>query len=266
MTGYAIADPATATALVTRLRATFDAGRTRPLAWRLEQLDRMRALLVDGEAELLDALHADLGKPRLEAWATELGIVLGALEHTRRHLRRWTRAQHAWTPLAQRPGRSSIVRAPLGVVLVVAPWNYPVHLLLWPVLGAIAAGNCVVGKPSELTPRTSAAIAALADRYLDPAAVAVVEGGVAETQALLAERFDHIFYTGNGRVGRLVMEAAARHLTPVTLELGGKSPAIVAADADLEVAARRIAWGKFLNAGQTCIAPDYALVAAPVLA
>ena len=149
-------------------------------------------------------------------------------------------------------------------MLVIAPWNYPVHLLLWPMLGAIAAGNCVIGKPSELTPHTSAAIAKLVARFLDPSAVAIVEGGPDATQALLAERFDHIFYTGSGRVGRVVMEAAARHLTPVTLELGGKSPAIVAADADVEIAARRIAWGKFLNVGQTCIAPDYALVAAPV--
>jgi aldehyde dehydrogenase (NAD+) len=252
-------------ALVGRLRATFDGGTTRPLAWRLEQLARLRALLVDGEAELLDALRADLGKPRIEAWATDLGIVVNAVDHTRRHLRRWTAAVRVWTPLAQLPAQARLVRGPLGVVLVIAPWNYPVHLLLWPMLGAIAAGNCVIGKPSELTPHTSAALAELVRRYLDPAAVAIVEGGPEDTQALLAERFDHIFYTGNGRVGQVVMEAAARHLTPVTLELGGKSPAIVAADADVEIAARRIAWGKFLNAGQTCIAPDYALVAAPVV-
>jgi aldehyde dehydrogenase (NAD+) len=249
---------------VARLRATFETGATRPLAWRLDQLARLRALLVDGEAELLDALHADLGKPRVEGWATDIGIVVNAVDHTRRHLRQWMLSERIWVPLAQRPGQARVVRGPLGVVLVIAPWNYPVHLLLWPMLGAIAAGNCVVGKPSELTPHTSAAIAKLVSRYLDPTAVAIVEGGPDETQALLTERFDHIFYTGNGRVGRIVMEAAARHLTPVTLELGGKSPAIVAADADIEVAARRIAWGKFLNAGQTCIAPDYALVAAPV--
>jgi aldehyde dehydrogenase (NAD+) len=152
------------------------------------------------------------------------------------------------------------VREPLGVALVIAPWNYPVHLLVLPMAAAIAAGNCVVGKPSELAPATSAALARLAASHLDPRAVAVVEGGATETQALLEERFDTIFYTGNAAVGRLVMEAAARHLTPVTLELGGKSPALVDAGADLEVAARRIAWGKFLNAGQTCVAPDYVLV------
>ncbi len=260
----AFLEHAAAPALVGRLRATFDTGKTRPLAWRLDQLARLRALLVDGETELLDALHADLGKPRVEAWATDIGIVVNAVDYTRRHLRHWTVSERVWTPLAQRPGQAHVERGPLGVVLVIAPWNYPVHLLLWPMLGAIAAGNCVVGKPSELTPHTSAAIAKLVSRYLDPTAVAIVEGGPEATQVLLAERFDHIFYTGSGRVGQVVMEAAARHLTPVTLELGGKSPAIVAADADIEIAARRIAWGKFLNAGQTCIAPDYALVAAPV--
>jgi aldehyde dehydrogenase (NAD+) len=162
--------------------------------------------------------------------------------------------------LAQRPGKSYVLREPLGVALVIAPWNYPLQLLLLPMAAAIAAGNCVVTKPSELAPATSTAVARLLPRYLDPAAVAVVEGGVPETTALLAQRFDHIFYTGNGRVGRIVLHAAAEHLTPVTLELGGKSPAIVAADADLAVAARRIAWGKFFNAGQTCVAPDHVLV------
>jgi aldehyde dehydrogenase (NAD+) len=147
---------------------------------------------------------------------------------------------------------------------VIAPWNYPVQLLLCPMVAAIAAGNCVVGKPSEVSMHTSATLARLVPEYLDPDCVAIVEGGVDETQALLAEQFDHIFYTGNGQVGRVVMEAAAKHLTPVTLELGGKSPVIVAADADLDVAAHRVAWGKFLNAGQTCIAPDYALVAREV--
>jgi aldehyde dehydrogenase (NAD+) len=167
-------------------------------------------------------------------------------------------------PLAQRPGRGRVVREPLGVVLVIAPWNYPVHLALLPVIGAIAAGNCVVVKPSEVSAHTSATLARLVPEYLDPDCIAVVEGGVRETTALLERRFDHIFYTGNGNVGRVVMGAAAKHLTPVTLELGGKSPVIVADDADLDVAARRIAWGKFLNAGQTCVAPDYALVARSV--
>ena len=172
--------------------------------------------------------------------------------------------------VAQRPGRATVRPEPFGVALVIAPWNYPVHLLLLPMVGALAAGNAVVGKPSEVSAHTSAALARLVPEYLDPDDVAIVEGGVTETQALLVDRFDYVFYTGNGRVGRVVMEAAAKHLTPVTLELGGKSPVIVDADANIEVAARRIAFGKFLNAGQTCIAPDYVLVdrrvEAPLLA
>jgi aldehyde dehydrogenase (NAD+) len=152
------------------------------------------------------------------------------------------------------------VPEPLGVVLIIAPWNYPVQLAMAPLAAAIAAGNAAVVKPSEVTPHVSAALAELLPRYLDPECFAVVEGGVPETQALLAERWDHIFYTGNGRVGRIVMAAAAKHLTPVTLELGGKSPCLVAEDCDLDLAARRIVWGKFLNCGQTCVAPDYVLV------
>jgi aldehyde dehydrogenase (NAD+) len=165
-------------------------------------------------------------------------------------------------PVAVQPARARIVREPLGVVLVIAPWNYPVQLALVPLIGALAGGNCVVLKPSEVAPATSAVLARLIPRYLDPECVAVVEGGVPETTALLAERFDHVFYTGNGTVGRIVMEAAAKHLTPVTLELGGKSPCLVDSEVDLDVAARRIVWGKFFNAGQTCVAPDYALVPA----
>jgi aldehyde dehydrogenase (NAD+) len=157
------------------------------------------------------------------------------------------------------PARASTVREPLGTVLIIAPWNYPLNLALAPLIGALAAGNCVVLKPSEVAPATSAVLAHWLPRVLDPQAVAVVEGGVPETTALLEQRFDHIFYTGNGAVGRIVMTAAARHLTPVTLELGGKSPALVEPGADLATAARRIAWGKFMNAGQTCVAPDYVL-------
>ena len=220
----------------------------------------MQRLLVDHEGELLEALAADLGKPATEAYATELGFVGAELKNTLRHLRRWMRPQRVSTGLAVKPARARIVREPLGVVLVIAPWNYPVNLLLGPMIGAIAAGNCVVAKPSELTPHTSAVLARRIPEYLDPDCVAVVEGGTPECGLLLDQRFDHIFFTGSNRVARVVMEAAARHLTPVTLELGGKSPAIVDGTANLEVAGRRVAWGKFLNAGQTCIAPDYVLV------
>lgn len=256
--------PEAVTDLVARLRDGCEHGWSRPLSWRRAQLDRMRTMLVEREQELLDALAADVGKPALEAWITDLRIVGAEIEHMQKHLAAWTRPEKVSIPLAQRPGSARIVREPLGVVLVIAPWNYPVHLLLLPMAAAIAAGNCVIGKPSELTPTVSATLARIVPQYLDERCVAVVEGGVPETTELLAERFDHILYTGNGTVGRVVMEAAAKHLTPVTLELGGKSPVIVAADANIAVAGRRIAWGKFLNAGQTCVAPDYVLVDARV--
>jgi aldehyde dehydrogenase (NAD+) len=243
-----------------RLRRQFASGRTRPERWRRAQLDGLRRFLVEREAELAAALRADLGKCALEAWAGEVGFTLREVDFARRRLRRWIRPERVPTPLLDQPGRSRIVREPLGVVLIIGPWNYPVQLLLSPLAGAIAAGNCAVLKPSELAPRSSAALAELLPRYLDPGCIAVVEGGAAETAALLRERFDHIFYTGGEGAGRLVLEAAARHLTPVTLELGGKCPAIVERDADIPIAARRIAWGKFLNAGQTCVAPDHVLV------
>ncbi|HKJ23429.1 MAG TPA: aldehyde dehydrogenase family protein [Myxococcota bacterium] len=245
-------------ATVERLRATFDAGRTRPLEWRRQQLERLLALLDDHGEEIVAALQADLRKPELEAWAADVGSVRSEAKRAIKKLARWTRPQRVGgLPLL---GRSFIVHEPLGVVLIISPWNYPVQLLLSPLVGAIAAGNAVVLKPSEVTPHVSAVLARRVPDYLDPDAIALVEGGVEETTALLAERFDHIFYTGNGTVGRIVMEAAAKHLTPVTLELGGKSPCIVDDDVDVDVTARRIAWGKFMNAGQTCIAPDYVLV------
>lgn len=257
-------EPSTDLALIPevakRLRAAFDEGRTRPLAWRRQQLERMKALVRENKDALLEALHADLGKPALEGNLTDLSIVIQEADLALKNLERWTRPEKVPTPLNQQPAKARIVRDPLGVVLVIAPWNYPVQLLLSPAIGAIAAGNAMVLKPSEVSAHVSNALARLVPQYLDTEAIAVVEGAVAETQALLEQRWDHVFYTGNGKVGRIVMKAAAEHLTPVTLELGGKSPCIVDESADLEVAARRIAWGKFMNAGQTCIAPDYVLV------
>jgi aldehyde dehydrogenase (NAD+) len=246
--------------VVARLRASFEADRTRPVAFRLAQLEGLRRLLDERERELLEALRADLGKPAVEGWLTDIGFVAAEVDLALRHLAAWARPRRVPVPAVQRPSRAYVLAEPLGVVAVIAPWNYPVHLALLPTVAAIAAGNCVVVKPSELAPATSEALASLLPRYLDEDAVAVLQGGPSQTEALLDQRLDHVFYTGNGRVGRIVMEKAARQLTPVTLELGGKSPAIVDRDADLEVAARRIAWGKFTNAGQTCVAPDYVLV------
>lgn len=217
-------------------------------------------MLEENEDELLEALRLDLGKPRVEGYVTDIAFVLSELRLMVRNLEKWNAPVRVRTPLASLPGRSRRVPQPLGVVLVIAPWNYPVQLLLVPAAGAIAAGNAVVMKPSEISSHTSNLLARLVPRYMDARAVAVVEGGVPETTELLEQRFDHIFYTGNGTVGRVVMTQAAKHLTPVTLELGGKSPAIVDSSARLDVTARRIAWGKWLNAGQTCVAPDYVLV------
>ncbi|MFC9651039.1 MULTISPECIES: aldehyde dehydrogenase family protein [unclassified Streptomyces] len=250
---------ATPAATVARLRATFNTGRSKPLSWRLAQLDALRRLLTERTDELQAALLADLGKNPAEAYRAEIGFTLNELDHTVARLEEWLRPRPAAVPDVFLPAGARIVRDPLGVVLIIGPWNYPVQLVLAPLVGALAAGNTVVIKPSELAPASSAALAELVPRYLDSEAVAVVEGAVPETTALLEQRFDHIFYTGSGPVGRIVMTAAARHLTPVTLELGGKSPAVVEPGADLEVTAQRIARGKFPNAGQTCVAPDYIL-------
>ncbi len=246
--------------LVADLRARFDSGHTRSAAWRSRQLEGLVRLLETEQDEIFAALSADLGKPELEAWAAEIAFVRIEAEAARKRLGTWMRPEKVKTPLISQPGKAMILREPLGVVLIIAPWNYPLQLALAPLVGAVAAGNAVVLKPSELAPATSAFLADALPRHLDPEAIRVVEGGVPETTALLEQKFDHIFYTGNGRVGRVVMRAAAEHLTPVTLELGGKSPCIVDRSADLRVAARRIVWGKFFNAGQTCVAPDYVLV------
>lgn len=247
------------------LTASFAEGRTRPLEWRIVQLAAIDRMLVDEEAAFLSALRSDLGKGAAEALTTEIAFVRAEAAHMRKSLRRWTARERVGTPWLLKPGRSYIVREPLGVVLVIGSWNLPVPVLLGPAVAAIAAGNAVLMKPSELAPATSVLIARLVPIYLDPTAIAVVEGGVDETTALLARRWGHIFYTGGAKVGRIVAAAAARHLTPVTLELGGKSPAYVAADADLTVTARRLAWAKWMNAGQVCVSPDYVLADAGIV-
>jgi len=248
--------------LVARLRKTFNSGKTKPLEWRRAQLEALIRFAKENSDALVAALQADMGKPELEARAADVGQITIEAKLALKNLKKWTRPQGAGViPLM---GKSFVIREPLGVVLIIAPWNYPVGLLLSPLVGAIAAGNAVVLKPSEVTAHTSAALAELLPKYLDTNAIALVEGGVPETSALLEQRFDHIMYTGNGSVAKVVMEAAAKHLTPVTLELGGKSPCIVDRTADIPVTARRIAWGKFMNAGQTCIAPDYVLADASI--
>lgn len=242
-----------------RLNSVYTSGKTRSLAWRAAQLAAIERMVAENETRLLEALASDLGKPAQEAWMTEVSYLAADAAYCRRRLKRWTRPRRVSTPIVGQPGKSWIQPEPLGTVLVIGAWNYPLQLSLAPVVAAIAAGNCVVVKPSELSPATSMLIARLVPEYLDEDCITVIEGAVAETTALLELPFDHILYTGGGNVGRIVMSAAAKHLTPVTLELGGKSPCVVLPDADLDVAAMRIAWGKYSNAGQTCIAPDYVL-------
>ncbi|MCA9615787.1 MAG: aldehyde dehydrogenase family protein, partial [Myxococcales bacterium] len=242
--------------LVDEVRERFDSGITRSIDWRLRQLDAIGRFVSERESEILAALKSDLGKPEIEAFGAEVSFVANDVAHTKKHLKSWMKAEKVSSPLVVQPGQSFIVREPLGVALIISPWNYPFQLLMAPLVSAIAAGNCAVLKPSEVSPATSALFAKWIPRYLD-GCVKVVEGGVPETTRLLEQRFDHIFYTGNGKVARIVMAAAAKNLTPVTLELGGKSPCIVDASADLDVTAKRIVLGKFYNAGQTCVAPDY---------
>ncbi|WP_245720582.1 aldehyde dehydrogenase family protein [Microbulbifer yueqingensis] len=246
-------------ALVGGLRAYFRSGTTAELSWRRQQLRQLRKMITENEARFLQALGEDLHKAPQESYMTEVSAVCGDIDHALRRLKSWVKPRRVSTPLVAQPARSYVQPEPLGVVLIIGAWNYPLQLLLSPLVPAIAAGNCAVVKPSELAPATSALVAQLLPRYLDSDAFACVEGAVPETTALLEQRWDHILYTGGGHVGKIVMQAAAKHLTPVTLELGGKSPCIVADDADIAVTARRIAWGKFTNAGQTCIAPDYLL-------
>ena len=246
--------------LVQSLRDTFATGRTKSFQWRDEQLEAMAQMLTDGEADLTEALAKDLGRPPFEAWAGDVRIIVREIEDIRKHYRGWAGDQRYRTPAFFRPGKSSVRFDPLGVVLVIAPWNYPVQLLISPLAAVIAAGNTAVAKPSELAPATSAVLTRLAREYLDPEAIQFVEGGIPESTALLEQRWDHIMYTGNGAVGRVVAAAAAKHLTPVTLELGGQSPTIVDKDANIGLAIQRIASGKWLNAGQTCIAPNHVFV------
>ncbi len=241
------------------MREPIDRGVSRPLAWRLEQLDRLASLLSSHEAEVLEALATDLGKAPLEA-TFELVAIRQELAHTRRQLRRWMAPQAVGIDLALKPARAFLQAEPLGCVLIIGPWNYPFQLTLLPLVSALAAGNGAVLKPSEHAPQTAALLARLLPLAFPPEVVQVVVGDGAVAAQLLEQRFDHIFFTGGSRVGRLVMAAAAKHLTPVTLELGGKSPAIVLGDANLAVTARRLVWGKGLNAGQTCVAPDHVLV------
>ncbi|MGZ4698681.1 MAG: aldehyde dehydrogenase family protein [Nocardioides sp.] len=246
--------------LIGELRAVHASGRTQPLEWRLRQLKGIVRLFEENEPAMAAALASDLGRNAHDTWFGDVASTVGEARYAIKHLKKWMRPKRVGVPLAVMPGKARIQYEPLGVVLVIGPWNYPFYLCFGPMVGALAAGNCVVLKPSEHAPAASALMAQLIPKYLDKDAVRVVEGEAAATQQLIDARVDHVFFTGGTEIGRKVMQAAAKHLTPVTLELGGKSPVIVTKDADLEVAARRILWGKLINSGQTCLAPDYVLV------
>jgi aldehyde dehydrogenase (NAD+) len=241
-------------------RAYFSQNHTKPVEFRIQQLKKLKELLKTNEKLLYDAIYLDYKKSGFDTYLTEFAVPINELDIAISHLKRWAKIKRVRTDMVNFPGSSYIIPEPLGVCLVIGAWNYPINLTLTPMISAIAAGNTVVLKPSELTVNTSAALARVINEHFDPAFLTVVEGGIAETTALLDNQFDKIFFTGSASVGKIVYQAAARHLTPVTLELGGKSPAIIEKDANLNMAAKRLVWAKFLNAGQTCIAPDYVLV------
>lgn len=245
--------------IVRAQRAYFNSHATLPVEARADALRRLRQALIDNEGRVAAALNADLGKSSTESYMCEVGMTLSEISWFLRHLRTLTREKTVPTPLAQFAARSYRKPSPYGVTLIMSPWNYPLLLTLDPLVSALAAGNTAVVKPSAYSPATSALLAELLGDLFPPEYVAVITGGREENRCLLEEKFDYIFFTGSKAVGRTVLEKAAAHLTPVTLELGGKSPCIVHGSADLKVAARRIAFGKYLNCGQTCVAPDYVL-------
>ena len=250
----------TYSSLINKQKSFFKTEKTKNLNYRIEALQKLRNAIKNNEKTLMEALRTDLNKSEFDAYTSEIGFVLEELRFTIKHLRSWAAPKKVKTPVTHIGSNSYIYPEPYGVALIIAPWNYPFQLAVAPLIGAIAAGNCAIIKPSELTPKTSEVLETLIKEIFPEEYIAVVQGGVETSQALLNEQLDYIFFTGSVPVGKIIMEAAAKHLTPVTLELGGKSPCIVHEDANLRLSAKRIAWGKFTNAGQTCIAPDYLYV------
>lgn len=239
---------------------TFATGKTKDINWRIGQLKQIRKLVVEQQDKIFVAMQQDLGRCDMESWTAELGGVISEVDHSVKHLKKWMKPRKVSTPVVAQPGKSYILPEPLGSILIIGAWNYPLLLVLSPLVAAISAGNCALIKPSELSANMSNLLAQLVPKYLDNDAFVVVEGAVDETTELLKHPFDHIIYTGGEVVGKIVMRAAAEFLTPVTLELGGKSPCIVDSTTDLDVTAARIVWSKWMNAGQTCVAPDYVVV------
>ncbi|NXL51111.1 AL3B1 dehydrogenase, partial [Podilymbus podiceps] len=248
--------------LVSRLRAAWLSGKTRPMEYRVAQLEALGRFLDEKKQEILEATALDMGKPPFEAEFSEILLCKNELNTALNNLSHWMKDEHVDKNLVTQLDSAFIRKDPYGVVLIIAPWNYPIHVFLVPLIGAIAAGNCVIIKPSETSKNTERLVAEVLSCYLDNDCYAVVTAGTQETTRLLENKFDYIFFTGTSSVGRIVMAAAAKHLTPVTLELGGKNPCYVSDTCDVQNVARRVAWGRFFNAGQTCIAPDYVLCSA----
>lgn len=247
------------TELIRQQRAFFASNETKAINYRLAQLQKLKQAISEYKEKILEALKADLNKPEFEGYFDIIAINQ-EIDYALKNLKSWVKPKKYKTSIEQFPSSAWVCPEPLGVVLIIGPWNYPFNLLLSPLVGAIASGNCAILKPSELAPNTSCVVADLINQTFDFNYITVIEGGIEVSQQLLTEKFDHIFFTGGTKVGKIIMEAAAKHLTPVTLELGGKSPCLVDTDINLQETAKRITWGKFINAGQTCIAPDYILV------
>ncbi|MFJ1267595.1 aldehyde dehydrogenase [Legionella lytica] len=246
--------------LIEKQRAFAAAGTAKDINFRKQQLHKLKRIIKENEPLLYEAIHKDIKKSKFETYLTELALIYQEIDDAIKRVSKWAKPKKVKTDLANQPGKSFIIPEPYGTTLIIGAWNYPYQLTFAPLVAAIAAGNTSIIKPSELPPNTSAAIAQIINQHFDPAYLYVAEGDTEITQTLLSHRFDKLFFTGSTTVGRIVAKAAAEHLTPITLELGGKSPCFVFADADLDRSAQRITWGKFLNAGQTCIAPDYLLV------
>ena len=247
------------TQTVSAQRAFFNSGRTRDVGFRIEQLKKLKAAIIRYEEDIEKALHDDFGKCEFESYATEIGLILSGITEFEKHLKAWARPKTVPKTFATFHAKSTIVHEPFGVTLIMSPWNYPVQLTLAPLIGAMAAGNTAVVKPSRYTPHTAAVLKRIIEENFSEEYIALFEGGRDVNEALLAERYDFIFFTGGTTVGKVVMSAAAQNLTPVVLELGGKSPCIVDETADIGKTAKSLCWGKFINAGQTCIAPDYVI-------
>ncbi|HCY2887127.1 TPA: aldehyde dehydrogenase [Staphylococcus aureus] len=241
-------------------KAFFNAQQTKDISFRKEQLKKLSKAIKSYESDILEALYTDLGKNKVEAYATEIGITLKSIKNARKELKNWTKTKNVDTPLYLFPTKSYIKKEPYGTVLIIAPFNYPFQLVFEPLIGAIAAGNTAIIKPSELTPNVARVIKRLINETFDANYIEVIEGGIEETQTLIHLPFDYVFFTGSENVGKIVYQAASENLVPVTLEMGGKSPVIVDETANIKVASERICFGKFTNAGQTCVAPDYILV------